>query len=113
MRFMIKILVSAIIIAFVSELGKRSTVVASIIASLPLTSILAIIWLYKDTGDIQKVTELSSGIMWAIIPSVLFFVVFPILIKFGFRFWPAIISASIVMSCGYATYSLVLNKTPS
>ena len=81
MQFVIKIIVSALIIAGVSELGKKYTPVAAILAALPLTSILAIIWLYRDTKDVEKVSNLSTGIFWAVLPSLLFFL--PFLLKSG------------------------------
>ena len=87
MYFLIKTLLSAVMIAAISELGKRFSWLAAILASLPLTSILAIIWLYHDTGDVQKISDLTKGIFWAVLPSLLFFIIFPILLKNGIRFW--------------------------
>ena len=110
MQFLIKIIVSALIIAIVSELAKRFTPIAAILASLPLTSILAMIWLYRDTHDVQKVIDLSQGIFWAILPSLLFFIVLPLLLKLGLKFSLAMVSSSVIMFVGYAVYGFVLNK---
>jgi hypothetical protein len=71
---------------------------------LPLTSILAFIWLYRDTQDAQKVAELSYAILWLVIPSLLFFVMFPLLIKYSFKFYPALIISCVVMSAGYGLF---------
>ncbi len=65
MEYIVKIVVSALIVAGVSELARRFTLLAAISASLPLTSILALIWLYRDTKDVQKICSLSTGIFWA------------------------------------------------
>lgn len=110
MQFLIKIIISALIIALVSEIARRFTFVAAIIASLPLTSMLAIIWLYRDTKDIQKIIDLSSNIFWAVLPSLLFFVVLPILLKMGFKFSSAMFISSVVMFLGYTIYALFLTK---
>ncbi len=110
MQFIVKIVISAIIIATVSELGKRYTFFASIFASLPLVSILALIWLYKDTHDIQKIIELSYGIFWAVIPSLLLFIALPLLLKVGFHFYKAMFLSCLVTSIGYWVYLFVLNR---
>ncbi|QQG45221.1 MAG: DUF3147 family protein [Candidatus Sungiibacteriota bacterium] len=110
MQFLIKVLISALIIALVSEAARRFTLVAALIASLPLTSILAIMWLYRDTNDAQKIIDLSSNIFWAVLPSLLFFIVLPTLLKMGFKFGSAMVISSIVMFFGYTIYAVLLNK---
>jgi len=110
MEFLIKIILSGLIIAGVSELGKRYIPIAAILASLPLPSILAMIWLYRDTKDPQKVASLSTGIFWAVLPSLLFFVVLPFLLKSGIRFpWALFISCG-TMFLGYAAYAVVMGR---
>jgi len=110
MLFAMKIFISALIIAGVSELAKKITPLAAILASLPLTSILAMIWLYKETQDIQKVIDLSKGIFWALLPSLLFFIVLPVLLKAGIKFSLAMVISSIIMAIGYSIYMVLLNK---
>ena len=107
---MIKVLISALLIAGVSELGKRSSLISAILASLPLTSILAMIWLYWDTGNTQKVSELSIGILWAVLPSLLFFAVFPVILKAGLKFEFALLLSCGIMFLGYVVYVFVLKK---
>ena len=108
--FFFKILISALVVAAVSELGKRFSWLAAILASLPLTSLLAIVWLYRDTGDVQKIIELSKGIFWAVLPSLLFFLILPILLKYGVRFWAALTISCLLMFLGYAVYSWTLKR---
>ncbi len=110
MAYLIKIIISALIIATVSEIAKRYSVIAAILASLPLTSILALIWLYNDTKDVDKIIELSSKIFWAVFPSLLFFIVLPLLLKMGLKFGPALLISSVVMVFGYMIYVFLLGK---
>ncbi len=60
MYFFLKTLITALIVAGVSELAKQYSLFAAAIASLPLTSILAFIWLYEDTKDI-RIQEIASA----------------------------------------------------
>lgn len=107
LRFMVKILVTALVIAGVSELAKRQSWMAAILAALPLTSILAMCWLYWDTGDSARVAELSRNILWAVLPSLLFFWILPLLLKQGIRFPVALGLSCGAMTAAYAAYAWV------
>jgi len=109
-QFLIKTLISAVIIAIVSTVSKRVPLVGAIIISLPLTSILALIWLYSDTKDVHKIIGFSNGICLMIIPSILFFVALSIFLKNNFKFHYAMIIASIIMIISYAIYTVILKK---
>lgn len=104
MYFLIKILITAVIVAIVSEVARRYSLFAAAIASLPLTSILSMIWLYRDTHSVQKIVEHCHGIMWLIAPSLLFFIVLPWLLHVGVRFYPALALSCLTMSAGYGLF---------
>lgn len=110
MQFLVKVLLSALIIAGVSELGRRYTLFAAILASLPLTSILAITWLYYDTRDTGKVIQLTQSIFWVVLPSLVFFLVLPLLLKAGMSFVLALFASSAVMVLSYWLYTLLLGQ---
>lgn len=110
MYYLIKILITSLVVVAVSELGKRYSPMAAILASLPLTSILAMIWLYWDTKDVAKIGSLSTNIFWAVLPSLLFFITVPILLKLGFNFGVAMAVSIVLMACAYGVYSVVLAK---
>ncbi|MBI5727421.1 MAG: DUF3147 family protein, partial [Ignavibacteriales bacterium] len=60
MYYVIKVLISSVLIVIISETSKKNSFVGSLFASLPLVSIIAFIWLYYETGDAAKVAELSK-----------------------------------------------------
>lgn len=107
-QFIIKTLVSAVIIAVISIVSRRFPGLGGLIASLPLTSILAMIWLYQDTQDVQKVISLSNSIFWMVIPSLSFFIVLPYLIK-RFNFYPGIGLSILLLTIVYTVYSQILS----
>lgn len=110
MAFVIKVIISALLITSIAELGKRFSPLAAILASLPINSIIAIIWLYSETKDSQKIIDLSNGIFWGILPSLLFFVLLPIFLKAGLNFPVALLLASLIMAVAYFVYVFVLNR---
>jgi hypothetical protein len=62
LQYAIKVLVTAIVVVAISELGKRSSFWGAVLASLPLTSLLAFIWLYRGTGNAEAIASLSQGL---------------------------------------------------
>ncbi len=75
-----------------------------------MVSVLALIWLYKETHDVQKVINLSQGIFWVVIPSLLLFIALPLFLKAGFDFYKAMFLSCLITSGGYWIYLFVLNK---
>ena len=110
MYFVIKTLISATIIVIVSEIAKRYTWTAAIIVSLPLTSLLAFIWLYWDTKDVQKVIELSYSTLVMTLPSFVFFITLPLLLKFKQNFIFSILVSIICTSIAYAIFMFLIKK---
>lgn len=86
MSAILKVLITAVLVVAISEVSKRSTLVGGLLASLPLTSLLAIVWLQLDTGDTEKVAALTTSIFWLVLPSLVFFVLFPALLERGVAF---------------------------
>ena len=108
MQFVIKMLVSAFIIALVSEVGKRLPTMGALIASLPLTSMLAVVWLYRDTSDPALIVNFLDAMVWIILPSLSFFLVFSLLLKKEFSFYPAMTLATLAMLLSYALFLTLL-----
>ena len=110
MYLVLKLFVSASIVLAVSEIAKRSTLFGALVASLPLTSILALIWLYQDTKDVNRVATLSSEILWLVIPSLILFIVLPLLLKRGVAFYPALSAAALCTALGYLVMSMLMRR---
>ena len=100
---LIKAALSGAIVAAVSEIARRYPGWGGLLASLPLTSLLAILWLWRDSGDAERVAELSQSTIWFFVPSVPLFIALPILIRNGVGFW---LSMAIVVVGTLALYAL-------
>lgn len=87
MFIMAKILISAVIIALATELSNYHRILAAILISMPIISILSFIWIYLDTQDTQKISLMSIDIVWYVTASLPFFFILPQLIKMGLSFW--------------------------
>ena len=85
-----KALLSEVIIMAASGAAKRSPAYGALIVSLPLISILAMIWLWRDTGDNERIAALSEGTFWLVLPTLPMFLVLAAMLRHGFTFWTAL-----------------------
>jgi hypothetical protein len=98
--YLTKLFVSAALIVLISELSKRSSLLGALLASIPLVSVLAMIWLYADTKDAAQVASLARSIFWLVLPSLTLFVLLPPLLQRGHPFYlslAASIGATVVV----------------
>jgi hypothetical protein len=98
-----KVAVTAVVVVAVTEVARRSTFWAAALASLPLTSLLAFVWIYLETGDAERIAALAQGVLWLVLPSLVFFVALPLLLRGGMAFWP-----SLALSCGATAAAYVV-----
>jgi hypothetical protein len=110
MYIALKILISSLLVAGVSEVARRYTAAAAVLASMPLTTLLAFLWIYYETGDRVRVGELSQSILWLQLPSALFLLLLPMLLKTEMNFYGALMSSLALMLAGYGMF-LWLKKT--
>ena len=107
-HYFIKVFISSAIIVLVSEIAKKDNIIGGLIASIPIVSVLSMIWLYIDTNNIDKVKALANGVLWMIFPSMSLFIILPILINCGIKFYLSLtISILITMVCYLITISFM------
>lgn len=86
----LKAALSGIVIAAASEAARRAPTVGALILSLPLVSVLAFIWLWRDTGDTARIAATAQSTFWYVLPTLPMFLVVPALLRHGVGFWPAL-----------------------
>jgi len=95
--YVVKLLLSAGIIVLISEISKRLPLLGSLIASLPLISVLGMIWMYAETKDSAKIADHAEGTFWYVIPSLPMFLLMPWMMRKGISF-PVSISTGIALT---------------
>ncbi len=91
----LKAALSGVIIMIVSEVAKRSPAFGALIVSLPLVSILGILWIWRDTHNSERIAAHAYATFWYVLPSLPMFIAFPVMLRHGIEFWPALLA-----SCG-------------
>ena len=98
--YAIKVAVTVILVIAVSEAAKRSNLAGAILASVPIVSLLAILWIYIETRDLAKISALSIDIVWLVLPSIAFFIALPALLKSNVNFYVSMgISTALTIAC--------------
>jgi hypothetical protein len=98
--YLVKIVVTTALIVLISEIARRSSFLGAILASIPLVSVLAMIWLYVETKDAAKVSALATSVFWLVLPSLVLFIALPVLLKQGLNFYLSLgIAIGITIGC--------------
>ena len=98
--YLVKIAITSIVIVTISEIAKRSTFLGALLASLPLISIFAMLWLYIDTKDVVRVSTFATSVFWLVLPTLPLFVALPLLLKQGLHFYLSIgLSVGLTVVC--------------
>jgi hypothetical protein len=95
--FLTRALLSGLLIATIAVIGKKAPAVAALVASLPLISILGMIWLWRDTGDARLLADHAEATFWYVLPSLPMFLLIPLMLRAGQNFWVAM-TAGILMT---------------
>ncbi len=108
--FLVKILVTAVLVAIVSELSRRNNFLAALLASIPLVSVLALAWLYLETREPMKVAALAQSIFWLVLPSLAFFLALPQLLRRGMGVGPSMVVALLLTVACYGLLVFLLGR---
>lgn len=108
--YLVKLLIAAALIVAVTEVAKVNATLGGLIKSLPLVSLIAMIWLYAETHDTEKIAALSISTFWFVLPTLPLFVVLPALLKRGLGFAPSLVIAVAVMLVCYVLTVQLLRR---
>jgi hypothetical protein len=108
--FVIKAIVSGLLVATISLIAKRYPGWGGLIASLPLVSLLSMLWLYGETRDTERVAELAMGAFWFFLPSIPMFLVIPMMLRAGYGFGLTMACAVVLTMALYALMGLIAPK---
>ncbi|WP_431299777.1 DUF3147 family protein [Tabrizicola sp. BL-A-41-H6] len=95
--FALKAILSGLLIALISEIARRSPGVAALVASLPLLSIIGMVWIWRDTSDTARIASHAEATFWYVLPSLPMFLLLPWLIRSEMGFWPSL-GAGVVLT---------------
>lgn len=110
MNYAVKVLITAALVVLVSETAKRNVVAGALLASIPLVSVLAMIWMQLDTGDSKRIADFSIGVFWLVLPSLLLFLALPALLRAGIGFYLSLAGSMLITAAAYLAMLWVLGR---
>ncbi|WP_225205107.1 DUF3147 family protein [Novosphingobium huizhouense] len=85
-----KALLAGVLIAAIAEVGKRMPALGALVASLPLVSVLGMVFLWHARPDAENMAVHAEATFWYVLPSLPMFLVIPALLRHGVSFWLAL-----------------------
>ena len=111
MQFFVKLLVSLSIIVFCTQIGRKAPTLAGLIAVMPLTGLIVLLWLYSDSqGNFALMRDYTKGALWGILPSILFFAVAFLCFRKELSIWLMLVVSFTVWLIAAAVHQWLLNK---
>jgi len=111
LRFVVKLAVSVAIILLATQIGRKAPTLAGLIAVMPLTSLLVLLWLYWDhPGDFALMSDYCGGALFGIIPTVLFFLTALVCFRRHVPLWAVLCASFAVWLLGAFVHQCLLRK---
>jgi uncharacterized membrane protein (GlpM family) len=108
-KFFIKLIITVAIIIFCSHIGRKAPVLAGLIATAPITTLIVLLWLWNaDTGNFKLMTDYITGVLWGIIPTILFFITAFFCFKKQFTILPTVAVSSVIWLISAAVHQFIL-----
>lgn len=93
-QFLVKIVLSMLLIVTASQVARRVPSLGGLIATMPLTTLIVLLWIHADhPGDYTKLVQYTRGVLWGILPSIAFFLVVQGCLSKHLPVWQAIAAA--------------------
>lgn len=102
-----KYLLTATVVVLVSELAKRSDKLGSLVAALPLVTLLALIWLYIEKQPPEKISNHAWYTFWYVVPTLPMFLAFPILFS-RIGFWPSLVTCVVITIICFWLFAIIV-----
>ena len=106
----VKAAISGIVIAVASEIARRSPALGALVVSIPLVSVLTMIWLWRDTRDMARIADHAQATFWLVLPTLPGFLLLAYLLRADVPFWGAMLAGTTVTIALYFVAAAVLGR---
>ena len=108
--FWLRAILSGLIIALASTVARRSPALGALIVSLPLVSVLSMIWLWREQPDRLAMADYVQNTFWYFLPSMPMFLIIPVLLRNGMSFWPSLAIGGVITIILYGAMTVILAR---
>ena len=107
---LVKLLLTALIIVIVNKVQLVSDRVSALLIALPLTSLLAMIWMWHGRQTPERIANHAEGTFWFVLPTLPMFLIFPWMLRHGWGFWSALLANCLITAALFWIMVVVLRK---
>lgn len=110
MLYAAKILISAAAFTFITEVARRNTALAALVTALPLTTVLALLWMHHAGAEPLRLATYLSETLWYVLPSLLFFILMPLMLRKGMGFYVSFLLSAAATVVTYLVMVRLLDR---
>lgn len=110
LQLLIKAAITLAIVLVASAVARRQGWLGALVASLPLTSLLVLAWLYAETRDTARVATMSMDIFWFVLGSLPFFLLLALGLRQGWNIGIALAAATVTGFAGVTLTQWLLTR---
>jgi hypothetical protein len=105
----IKYCLTAAIVVLVSEFARRSDQLGAFVASLPVVTLLVLIWLHLENQPEEKIANHAWYTFWYVVPTMPMFLIFPLLLP-RIGFWPSLLMCIVITVICFGLFGLLMRR---
>jgi hypothetical protein len=106
----VKVLLTAVIILFVNKVQLFSDKLSALLIALPLTSLLAMIWMWQGGQTTARIAGHAEGTFWFVLPTLPMFLILPWMLRNGWSFWSALAANCVITTIFFWLTVIILRK---
>lgn len=111
MLFVAKLVVTVGVIVISSQIGRKFPSLAGLIATMPLTGLMVLLWLYaEDPSDSGLMVGYARGALFGIVPSIMFFLTAWLCFRSGMGLGSVLLASFGVWAAGAVVHQIFLGK---
>ncbi|WP_411826741.1 DUF3147 family protein [Luteolibacter sp. AS25] len=107
---LVKVLLTAVIILFVTKIQLFSDKLSALLIALPLTSLLAMIWMWQGGQSSQRIAGHAEGTFWFVLPTLPMFLILPWMMRNGWSFWSSLLANCLLTTAFFWITVVLLRK---
>ncbi len=102
-----KLFLSALVIVIVTKIQLVNDRLSALLIALPLTSLVAMIWMHLDNQSSQRLANHAEGTFWFVLPTLPMFLIIPWMLRHHWGFWTTL-AVNCVLTVGFFWLTVIV-----
>jgi len=107
---LVKLLLTALIILFVTKIQLFSDKLSALLIALPLTSLVAMLWMSWEKQGSERIANHAESTFWFVLPTLPMFLILPWMLRKDMNFWLALGLNCLITAALFWAFVALLKK---